>query len=209
MKTFLRMFFAIVILTTLVPQKALAENFPETTALATPLPYREAQHIAGVTEKQGIWLAARTLSDKECEVYFAHTMADQGVLPVMVVISNNSRTRLLVQGSDAKLITASGEHSQTPPPEVMAKIREKITHGIGIVMDASLRRMNELAVRQAAHFLNSNNKGLNYQILAPGQSITGMVYFPAKKLGKEPLTLHLSVQDLDRVRYLDLEAGVQ
>lgn len=209
MKNSLRILLAIFLMTALEAPKALAEDFPETAALATPLPSREAPSMPGASENHGVWLAAKTLTDKECTAYFAQTLDDLGVLPVMVVVGNSTSTRLLVQGSDARLFIANGEHAQTPGPEVMRKMKEQIGHGIGIVMDASLRRMNEMAIRQAAHFSNFNNKGLNYRILDPGQSAIGMAYFPAKKLGKEPLTLHLSVQDLDRLRYLDLEAGVQ
>lgn len=184
------------------------DTAPETTALETPLPYQEAQNMTGAAEKNGIFLAAQALTDKESKKYFAHDLNEDGYLPVLMVVSNTTPLRLLVQGADATLLAGGKEISQTPGGEVMLKSREHTSLQV-VSMDRPERKYNQYAIRQAALFLDFNQKGMSHRILEPGQSVSGMVFFPGKNLDPKDLAIHLIVQDLSRVRYLALEAKVR
>jgi len=200
--------WTMLLLTGLPNESALAGSYPETTALETPLPYQEAQTMAGMTAKNGVFLAAHLLSDKESKNYFAHELSEDEYLPILVVVSNTTPLRLLVQGADATLLAQGREITQTPGSEVMLQSREHISLQV-VSMDRPERKYNEYAIRQAAHFQNFNRKGLSHRILEPGQSVSGMIFFPGRNIDKDALNLRILAQDLGQIRYLELEARVQ
>jgi len=181
-------------------------KYVEVQSLETRLPYEEAISLPGNVVKNGIALAAHALNKKECIDYFSYDLNADGYLPVKIVLTNNSALRLLVHGADAALTDGKQTFSHVPSSEIIAELQDHIS--VPFFNVSKEEYYNEGAIRKNAIFVNYNQKGLGYRILEPGQSVSGIVCFKREKLPQGDFSVSLNVQDLGRVRYLTLKAGV-
>ena len=136
------------------------------------------------------------------------------IAPLFVVVTNNSKYRLLLHGSDSVIKSVNGEVATKSAKfeDVMNKIDTSSTGIIGksflkvsTLGIGSTRGLDSVIEAQARSRLSKII--LHNTILEPGQSLQKILFVPAGKI-KQNLNLSLPVQNLKRVAYLDLEVNL-
>lgn len=136
------------------------------------------------------------------------------IAPLLIVLTNNSRYRILLHGSESIIKSVNGEvitkHANFE--DVMAKIDIKSTGLLTTSLMkvttlglASTKGFDSIIEAQARSRLSKNS--LKNTIVEPGQSIQKILFVPAGKIKQKQL-LSIPVQNLKRVAYLDLEVNL-
>ena len=65
--------------------------------------------------KQGLCIAARTLTTKECETYFGLNVLANGYTPVLITLENNGKKGFTVTRNQVHIVTAKADKVQPSP----------------------------------------------------------------------------------------------
>jgi len=136
------------------------------------------------------------------------------IAPLLIVLTNNSRYRILLQGSESMIKSVNGDVATRRAnfEDVMARVDTK---AVGLLANSfmkvttlgfgSSKGFDSIVEAQARSRLSKNS--LKNTIVEPGQSIQKILFVPAGKIKQKQL-LSIPVQNLKRVAYLDLEVNL-
>lgn len=136
------------------------------------------------------------------------------IAPLLIVLTNNSRYRILLHGSESMIKSVNGDVATRRAnfEDIMAQVDTK---AVGLLTNsfmkvttlgfASSKGFDSIVEAQARSRLSKNS--LKNTIVEPGQSIQKILFVPAGKIKQKQL-LSIPVQNLKRVAYLDLEVNL-
>lgn len=167
---------------------AMADDF--TDSVRQNLKFREAERYSTNTGDRGVEVGIEQFGKGKQERLFG-TKTD-GYLTYDVAITNNSRYRLYF--SDLRIVDEETG-------------LEVVRPDLGDVLDKNKPRGfgNKDQWRMAMFRTNLLSKSLDHKIIEPGQTQQGVLFIHGKGLGEGGGKLHLRVQNLKRLAYLDFE----
>ena len=152
------------------------------------LHYREANAYAHSAEKRDIMVGVEVLAKAEQKRLLGGRPNKS--IPLEVAISNNSRFRLYINAINL-VDPARGNRLQIISLDDVARNVGPSGGGNKKSMQLSILRNNLI------------DKGLQAQVVLPSETIQGLI-FVSKKEYNPDLELHLDVQNLKRLVYLDI-----
>lgn len=196
---------------------AFAEEPEQIVASRTPLPYFDATLSKGAVQEQGVTIAAKLVEKKTQEKQFGLAV-ESNLQPYLVSISNDSTNRVLIAAQDATIIAGSDSVpvlSVDKPAKTVFKSFGGVKTALLIFsfgaqklvggdkqFDGRQAAINESVVR------NFFDKSLKHQILEPGQTAAGLVFFDINELHGRAEAINLPVQVLESFQQLDFKIPI-
>lgn len=196
------------------------------------LEFMQADWMDNYSTNNNISIASKWFGESDQERYFGDILISNknlkkmiagklkykakrpNIAPLFVVVTNNSKYRLLLHGSDSIIKSVNGDVAtkRAKFEDVMSKVDTSSTGIIGksflkvsTLGIGSTRGLDSIIEAQARSRLSKVI--LKNTILEPGQSLQKILFVPAGKI-KQNLNLSIPVQNLKRVAYLDLEVNL-
>ncbi|MDJ0847286.1 MAG: hypothetical protein QNK04_02790 [Myxococcota bacterium] len=128
------------------------------------LPPRQADLYPFAEEERGIWMAIDDISKpKRARKYFGADLADHGIHPVELIVSNRSEEGISVGPADVLMLRGREVIDPLPIQSIASLVKDRG----GIVTGATAEQLdlflNRLAFRET--------------VLEPGQSYHGIIFF--------------------------------
>jgi hypothetical protein len=128
------------------------------------LPQRKADLYPLAEENRDIWVAVDAITQpRRARRFFGADLADHGIHPVEIVVTNNGRERIRV-GPDDVFMVRGGSVIDPIPLDLVAEV---VKDRLKIVTDGTSKRierfLDDLSFRET--------------VLAPGQSYHGVMFF--------------------------------
>ncbi|MGH9873332.1 MAG: hypothetical protein ACRD9S_12830 [Pyrinomonadaceae bacterium] len=202
----MKRFLAVLLSMFLLNAVASAQKFPD-------YPVRSASQYSSCQTKNGIRVAIEPVGEKDKQKkHFGTSFESQGLLPVLVVLENDSASSSLLLQRD--LVTFRIEDDQTKGYSGgAASVRSKTGEVVAVAGAGGLVMFIGLKMIAGASEVKQNIlvKELRSQTIAPGKAGSGFLYLPVGKPRKEKrkgtLMVAVSLDDKDEaIRFtFDLE----
>ncbi|MBT4161479.1 MAG: hypothetical protein HOC70_14720 [Gammaproteobacteria bacterium] len=196
------------ILLALTAQLALAKQTDEEKAFKRPLAFRMASYYESAITQSDISAAAITIDTKMQKRMFARKLEKEGILPILVTVTNQTNDPIIVDGSNPKLRSKSGESSMLKIHEMLEPLitagkglrtfGSVISLGMSNKMGGNLAYMIELDGNINEPLVtNLYNKSLKYTFVEAGDTAAGFVFFETRKAKGKNKTIELKIRSLD------------
>ncbi len=188
------------------------------------LEFYEADWLEHYSTSRDISIGAEWFSESDQEAYLGQVIysdkklkrklknkgkAKNEIAVLFIVITNNSKYRILFDGSAASIIDAKNQITERSNiEEVIKKFKYKANVGtkafsriatLGIVGTSSYDEMRLGSVRS-----NLLKKSIKKTIVEPGESSSRLLFIPASSI-KDGAMIQIPIQNLKRLLYLDLK----
>ncbi len=128
------------------------------------LPPREADLYPFAKEERGIWMAIDDISKpKRARKYFGADLANHGIHPVELIVSNRGEDGISVGPADVLMLKGREIIDPLPIERIASLVKERG----GIVTDATAEQLDLFLSRLA----------FRETVLEPGQSYHGIIFF--------------------------------
>lgn len=154
------------------------------------LRFREAGFYAQTASSNGVDVGIVRLSRDDQVRIFGKAIS--GYVPYNVAVTNNSNVRVYID--DIQLLDRATQTATTPSD------LEAVLNKIG-----SFYGGNKGHLRMSILRTNLISKSLQSAIVAPGDTVQGVVFAQETRLGEGGGNLHLRLQSLERVAFVDIE----
>ena len=182
------------------------------------IPFKEASMLEGYSNVKGIDIHARVINEDEQESYFDEDLTSDGIYPVLTRITNNSKSKVLVYSVDAtlnkRLLTLPLQKIIEPYQKKVA-LKGALLGAVGNVISFGMRVASGADDKEAAEaqaYIEEirnefYSKSLKEQLLYPGDTISGFVFFDNKKL-KGDNQLAIKMQFMNSLKKYNLETKI-
>ncbi|MCH8862141.1 MAG: hypothetical protein IID51_06495 [Proteobacteria bacterium] len=154
------------------------------------LRFREAVFYAQTASSNGVDVGIDRLSEDEQVRIFGKVIS--GYVPYNVAVTNNSGVRVYID--DIQLLDRATQ-SSTAPDDLNAVLLKV----------SSFRGGNRDHLRMSILRTNLISKSLQSVIVAPGDTVQGIVFAEEAQLGEGGGNLQLRLQSLERVAFVEIE----
>ena len=181
------------------------------------IPFKEATMLKGYTEFMDVAIYAKTINDDKQELYFEEEVEDEGIYPVLVYITNNSKEKVIIFSKDGVL----DQMPQIGITEIIKPYQSSVLTSKAVF--ATVFNITSFGMRMAdggdkmadghaqAHVEEIRNefytKTLKQTLLYPGDSIVGFMFFDSLRV-KDNSTLWIQMQFLNSLQKHDLKTKV-
>ena len=155
------------------------------------VPFQEASMLSNFSEYKNIAFHARGISKAEIKSFFNESLTKDGFVPILVTITNNSRGKVVVYGTFLKLdgvkhigINPLLAKYQVGRWEGLKTAVAFLSLGMSKVMPGAELQEAESQGYDEARRNNFSNKSLPTELLYPGDTIRGFVFFDKKSFNK-------------------------
>ena len=186
---------------------AIYTNPSEVAAMKTPIPYRDAEVIAGSVSKNNILVAAYIPSSDE-QFRTLSEEIDSDFTPVVVTITNNSKQRVLF--CDAFYTVADKKYVPISSLKVIDGLQGHfwLTMRMFFLPGAPMSEaMNEKQRRDEAVAINIYKKQLREKIIIPNSTYQGILFFSSDDVfsDNKKKSMSLRFQSLRQVKYFTIK----
>tara|TARA_Y100000768_G_C23943435_1_gene666348 strand:- start:131 stop:841 length:711 start_codon:yes stop_codon:yes gene_type:complete len=196
-------------------------------ALGQELEFYEADWLENYTTKRDISLGVEWFTESNQEAYLgqiiysdkklSRKLRNKGrdkddIAVLFVVMTNNSRYRILFDGSSANITDSKNQITEGSKIEkVIKKFKYKYNRGgkafvkIATLGFGGTKGFDEM--RLGSIRSNLLNKSLKKTIIEPGESYTGLFFIPVSSI-KDDSMIQIPIQNLKRLLYMDLKLNL-
>lgn len=179
---------ALVIVGMLGGSTALADEFTE--SVDQTLRFREAGFYGQTADQRGIAIGIESVDLTEQARLLGR--APEGYLVYNVAITNNSPVRLYLDNYEIR-------DTATEKPMAHDDLN-RVLYAVNKYYRGNKGHFRMSMVRE-----NLIRKSFRNSVIEPGQTIQGLVFVRALELGEAGGTLHIRVQSLKRIAFLEIE----
>ena len=184
-------------------------------AISAQTPYYDPELDSNSVTVQNVVVSSKVISKNQQEQVFASNLDRMDIIPVLVSIVNNNKSKVLVHGMSAKIIEPEQEIEPLNIEQVIEgikgnheftgmKIANVISLGAGSGDINNLSQQRDEAIRN-----NILTRLLPETVLLPGQSTSGFVFFYKKNLTESSPKISFDIQMMDILSYQTINALIQ
>jgi len=181
------------------------------------IPFKEATMFNDYTNFMDVSIYAKTINDDMQKNFFEEEVEDDGIYPVLVYITNNSKEKVIIYAKDGVL-------NQMPQIQLHSIIKPYQNSVLtSKTVFATLANISSLGMRIAdggdkmadghaqAHIEEIRNefyrKSIKETLLYPGDTISGFLFFDKKEL-REKNTISMQIQFMNSIKKYTLESTI-
>ena len=169
------------------------------------IPYKEATMLENSTNYNNVILQAREVTEEEITNFFNESLMDDGFVPVLITVTNNSESKVSIYGS----LSSIKDVEKIDVQNLLAKYQVGRLKGLKTAINILTLGIQSVTPGGAAHEAenqgydeakknNFNDKSLHSELLYPGDTISGFVYFDKNGFDKTKQIV-IPIQFMDSV----------
>ncbi len=154
------------------------------------LPFSEATMLENNINYKDVVIHAKKITEDEEESFFNETLLSDGFVPIFVSVTNNSREKVTVYGSQTNIGDSKNLNVQLLLDKYqvghLAGLKTAVvimSFGMQSVMGGGAHEAENQGYDEAKKN-NFNDKSLHTKLLYPGDTISGIVYFSEEAFDK-------------------------
>lgn len=179
------------------------------------IPFQEASMMSKYTEHNGIALHAKVINNEEEKNFFNETLSKDGFVPILITVTNNSKDKITIYGANIVQKDTQKIELQT----LLDKYQVGFLKGLKSVINVLSFGIQSMTPGGAAHEAenqgydeakknNFNDKSIHTDLLYPGDTISGFVYFDKKTFDKSK-NIIIPIQMMDSYVKEKIEINIQ